>query len=60
MVSLVLSAISVYLIYWQIKSLTDNLRERDAVMRNAEQRQAGGASDSASALREMLSLWLGS
>ena len=60
MVSLVLSAISVFLIYWQIKSLTDNLRERDAVMRNAEQRQAGGASDSASALREMLSLWLGS
>ena len=59
-VSLVLSAISVFLIYWQIKSLTNNLRARDAIVQGVEQRQASGASDSASMLRAMLGQWLGS
>lgn len=58
LVSMVFSAISVFLIYWQIKSLTANLRSRDAIAQDVEMRHASGASDSAAALRSVLSQWL--
>ncbi len=59
LVSLLFSGIGVYVIYLQIRSLTDNLRARGAAAQGAEQRQASGASDSAAALRDMLGQWLG-
>ena len=59
LVSLLFSGIGVYVIYLQIRSLTDNLRARGAAAQGAEQRHASGASDSAAALRDMLGQWLG-
>ena len=60
LVSLVFSGIAAALIFWQIRSLTENQQKRDNVVMAAEQRHASGASDSAAVLRDMLSLWLGS
>lgn len=59
LVSFLFSGIAVYLIYLQIRSLTENLRLRSAAAQGAEQRHASGASDSAAALRDMLGQWLG-
>ena len=59
LVSLVFSAISVFLIFWLIKSHTDGVQSRQATSQLAERKHADGASESTTVLRGMLSLWLG-
>ena len=60
LVSLVLSAISVFLIVWQFRSHADTLQAKEATAQMADRRQADLASESASGLRSMLTQWLAS
>jgi methyl-accepting chemotaxis protein len=62
LVSLVLSVISVFLVYWLFRSHDEALRAQAAAsQREARQQSAAAtASESEQALREMLGTWLGS
>ena len=60
LVSLVFSAISVFLIFWMIKSQTEGLRARQATPQNVARQHTAAAPEAVSAQRAMLSQWLGS
>ena len=60
LVSLLLSAIAVFLVYWLIRSQTDRLRTQETDTQRAEQRYLDKAHESAGTLRQMLGEWLGS
>jgi len=60
LVSLLLSALAVFLIFWLFKSHTDALRAQEERSQRGERRQADRASESAGMLHHMLGEWLGS
>jgi methyl-accepting chemotaxis protein len=61
LVSLVLSAVSIFLIFWMIRRNAENLRARESSAPQSANRQHNdGSSETTATLRAVLSVWLGS
>ena len=60
LVSLVLSAAAVFLVFWQFKSHAATLRAEAVPAQRVDRRQVATAGEPEKALREMMGTWLGS